>query len=397
MRRADPALGPGLVGVGLACGGWAAGNTVLAFTGVLVALTAALMWAWGRWCLAGVSYVRTLDHRRAAFGEQVGMEVDLVNDKLLPVAWLHVRDSVPSALPIEGATRGELVTVLAMLPYQRVRRRLVVTCAERGLHRFGPAMLRSGSPLGSHEQRVEVMAEETLLVYPKVVPLSATPITSRVPIDQRRVRRSITVDPTRVLGVRTYATGDPVRSIDWRATARSGDLLVRVHEPAATPSVAVFADLLPPPGVGRRAGADLTELVVSVAASAVSQLLGEGVPTGLSTSGTSRGAPIAMPPSRRPAAGAIMLELLAQVTPVGGVPIADALVRTRAASVLVIAADFPASTCAALAHVRRRCAIGALWVSHERAGGPPPRPLVDACWHVAAEEGWRDWAMLELR
>lgn len=405
MRRLDPAWGPAALGLGLACGGWAARSPDLAIAGALLGLTAVLVWAWGRWSLVGISYVRTLDHERAVFGERLGMEVEVVNDKLLPLAWLHVCDTVPLALPVEGAAirsagwRNEMQLVLAMLPYQRVRRRLTVVCRERGVHRFGPASLRSGSPLGTHEQSVEVRSECSLLVYPKVVPLSTTPLTSHVPLGDRRVRRSIALDPTRVVGVRPYVTGDPVRGIDWRATARSGDLLVRVHEPAATPSVSLFVDLLPPAGIGRRSGAEATELLVSVAASVASQLLSEGVPTGLYTSGAARGVPVAVPPSRDAGARVEMLELLARVTPVGGVGVAEALVRTTqrmGVSVLVIAADFRPTLCAALADVRRRSSVGAVWVAFDDAGAPPPAGLVDAWWHVQAQEDWRDWRSITL-
>lgn len=404
-RHADPAFGLVAVGVGLACGGWASGNALLAVAGAIIGLTALLSWAWGRWCLTGVSYARRLDHTRATFGERLGMEIELVNDKLLPLAWLHLRDLVPPDLSVQGAVvtvsgrRRELHLVLAMLPYQRVRRRVTVVCTERGLHRFGPATLRSGSPLGTHERAVEVDSEQPLLVYPKVMPLSTLPLTSRVPLGERRVRQSIALDPTRVVGVRPYLTGDPVRTIDWRATARSGDLLVRVHEPAASPSVALFVELLPPRGVSRRVGRELIELLVSMAASVASGLLSAGVATGLYTTGTAQGVPVAVPPSRDPGTRTAMLELLARVVPAGGVPLPEALVRTRhrmGVSVLVLAADFPATTRTALAEVHRRSSVGALWLGADGAGTPPPRQLVDAWWQVSADESWRDWQALQL-
>jgi uncharacterized protein (DUF58 family) len=404
-RHPDPAFGLAVVGIALACWGWGVGTALLAIAGLLIALASMLAWAWGRWCLAEVSYARRLDHTRANYGESVGMELEIVNDKVLPLAWLHVRDGAPPNLEVEGSRpagwRRELHLVLALLPYQRVRRRVTIVCTERGVHRFGPASLRSGSPFGTHERGAEMREESALLVYPKVVPLSTTPITSRVPLGERRVRQSIALDPTRIVGVRPYVTGEPVRGIDWRATARSADtdLLVRVQEPAATPSVALFVELLPARGMKRSAGADMVELLVSVAASVSTQLLSEGVPTGLYTTGTARGTPIAVPPSRDPAMLTAMLELLALVSPKGGVPIADALVRTRhrtGVSVLVIAADFLPATASALADVHRRSSVGAIWVAGKGAGAPPPRPQVDAWWQLAADDGWRDWSILNL-
>jgi uncharacterized protein (DUF58 family) len=403
-HRWDPAWSAAAAGIGLASAGWAVHSVLLAIAGVMVALTAAAAWGWGRFCLTAVSFTRTVPRERALFGERLAVDLEVVNDKLLPLAWLHVRDGVPPALPVEGAVvaqpgwRTELQLVLAMLPYQRVRRRITVVCSERGLHRFGPATLRSGSPFGTHERTLEVRSEASLLVYPKVFALSTTPVMARLPVPDLRQRRSMALDPSRVVGVRQYATGDPVRDIDWRASARAGDLLVRIREPAATPGVAVYVDLLPPPGVTRRAGADVREFLVSVAAPVVSRLLDDGVPTGLYTSGTARGLPVAVPPSRHPGLRTAMLEMLARVAPAGGVPIAETLARTRhssGVSTLLIAADLPASTLAALGQTRRRSAVGAVLVT---ASTPrePSRQLLDAWWEVRYDDAWRERPLLEV-
>jgi len=394
-------------GAGLAVVGWVVGGRYVAVAGVLVVFTALLLWVWGRESLGGVDYVRTLSRRRATFGESVTLEVELVNDKPLPLTWLHVREQVPATLRVEGGTvvstgwRTELQFVVAMLPYQRIHRRLRVCCDQRGEHIFGPAELRSGSPLGTREQRREVRNETSLLVYPKVVPLSEPLVAARVPVADRRVRSSLSLDPTRVVGVRAYTPGDPVRHVDWRATARRGELLVRVHEPATTLGVAVFVDLLPPARARVGIAPDLTELVVSVAASIVSSLVGARVPAGIFVNGTSRGRLVAIPTSA--AAGALpsMLEALARVTTAGAVAIERVLAEQgprlgAGTSALVVAADFPDRTHAALAALRRRTSVRAVWIATPAGHGPPDGSLDDR-WVVAHHDGWRDRDVFELR
>ncbi len=408
-RRIDEEWWAVAAGVALAGTGWAVHNTLLAVAGMLAALTALLLWVWQHECLAGVTYRRSLRQQRALFGEQVTMDVELVNDKLLPLTWLLVEDEMPAKLSIEGGavvmnrsgSASELHMVLPMLPYQRIRRRFKVVCDCRGEHIFGPAGLASGDPVGYRRHYMRVRDQASLLVYPKVFRLAPPPIPSRVPLGERRSPLSIASDPNRVIGVREYRGGDPLRHVDWRATARSPGLLVRVFEPSTSPRVAVFADLR---AVGRMwqsaSSDDVLEFTVSVTASLVSDLVSRGVATGLYASGSVRGNPIARPPSTASSALASMLELLARASPYSAVTIADLLLgeqqRLRSGtSVVAVAADFPHSTVVALAELRRRAALTTVWVASED-GRPPPPGLGDTSWEVSYDDCWKDRDVLDV-
>lgn len=395
-------------GAVLAGVGWGVHATLLALAGVLVALAASLLWVWQRYCLDGVTYRRTLERTRADFGERVGMELELVNDKLLPLTWLHLRDEAPGTLRIEGdigldefsGWRRQLQLLVPLLPYQRLRRRITVVCDNRGDHFFGPARLRSGDPLGLHERSVTLRQTARLLVYPKVFALSSVPASSWVPLGDVRAAPRLMTDPSRMAGVRPYLAGDPLRHVDWRSTARSSTLLVRTFESSASLRVAVFLDLQPPPRVRADRRAELVELLIALAASVVSDLAARGVAVGLYASGSVHGDPVARQPSTGPDTVAVLLELLARVSPYGPVSAPGLMVgearRLRAGtSALVVAADFPRASAVALAELRRRSAVGALWLSTEE-GRPPPDELLDRRGEVAYVEDWRTRRALDV-
>ena len=132
------------------------------------------------------------------------------------------------------------------LPYQRIRSRLTVIATHRGEFTFGPAKLSSGDPVGLRERSALTEGLEHLLVYPKVFALSPAGIVSRALLGDLRSRRELLHDPSRTAGVREYRVGDPLRFVDWRATARSTSLMVREFEPSVTPRVAVFLDFSDP-------------------------------------------------------------------------------------------------------------------------------------------------------
>ncbi|HLI00035.1 MAG TPA: DUF58 domain-containing protein [Acidimicrobiales bacterium] len=397
-----------MLGLALALVGWWTHAILIAMGGAVVAVTAAALRIWQRESLTGVSYRRHLDHDRASFGERVTLELQFVNDKLLPLTWLHVDDEVPAGLTITGATvladvsdrPGHLHHVVPMLPYQRVRRRLTVVCDQRGWHRFGPAELVSGNPAAYQENRRPAGVIDRLLVYPKVFRLDPTGIASRVPIGDLRATQRLFGDPTRILGVRRYEPGDPLRHIDWRASARSDELLVRVFEPTTALRVAVFVDVaLPQVRRGLRSPDEL-EFLLAVAASWISALAEQGVAVGLYSPAMVDGQQIAAVPTSSPGALADLLELLARATAWGSWAFGPTLVDEAGrlpsgTSVLVIAPHFPEATLVAVQEVRRRLPVSAVWVDCGR-GGEPPADLVERSWHVTYGEDWKQRETLDL-
>jgi uncharacterized protein (DUF58 family) len=406
VRALDRELWLALVFVGLAAVGWWLHSLPLAIVGALGALTSATLYLWQRECLTGVTYRRTLAVSRANFREEVSLSIEIVNDKLLPVTWLHVDDIVPGPLELRGAPvtsdrgKARLVNILPLLPYQRVRRRITVVCAERGLHVFGPATLRSGDPVGLRTRSVRVPDQAQLLVYPKVFGLGPPGVVSRVLVGDIRARQQFLEDPSRISGVREYRAGDPLRSIDWRATARSTALLVREFEPTVSLRVAIFADFQVPHL--RRWSADTSQLefVIAIAASLLSELAQQRVAIGLFASGRVDDAPIAFPSSLSPSQLPLVLEALARCRASSLVPFSSVLTAEngrvrRDTSVVVVASDFPAATLEALSDLRRRHPVTAIWV-HGEAGRPPPRAQVDALLQVEHSDDWRDNDILEL-
>jgi uncharacterized protein (DUF58 family) len=406
-RRLGAEVWVAAVFAALAGAGWWAHSVLLAASGMLGVASVIVLWIWQRECLTNVSYQRTLSHDRATFAEEITLGIEVVNDKLLPLTWLHIEDGVPQALPIRGGTvedgasrRGAVLhLLLPMLPFARVRRRVVIACDRRGAFTFGPARLESGDPIGYARHFARDERVDRLLVYPKVFLLQPPGIASRLLLGDHRSPANPVGDPSRVAGVREYRAGDPLRHVDWRATARVGSPLVRVHEPTTALRVAVFADLREPRS-RPSSPLDLDEFVVAVTASVIAELAARKIGVGLYLTGKVEGRPVICPPTASPSALADMLELLAKVYSLGTVTLADLLAveagRLRGGtSVVVIAAHFPEPTVAAISELRRRLAVTSVWVGND-AGAPPPAGTVDTRGEVTYVDDWKQRATLEL-
>lgn len=406
LRDLDHEIAVALGWLVLAGIGWWRHSLPIAIIGLLGALTTVALYVWFRFCLTGVSYTRSLSQSRATFNERISLDVEILNDKLLPLAWFRAEDEVPAALRIEGGTIVEggynnvLVNLLPLLPYQRVRRHHTVVCTRRGEHTFGGVGLSSGDPVGLRSRSRALTERQRLLVYPKVFALAPAGIASRVLVGDDRSRFELIQDPSRVAGVREYRAGDPLKYVDWRATARSTTLLVRQFEPSVSLRVALFIDFRLGQLRGGPAAADALEFTIAVGASLLSDLALRKVAVGLYSSGSTDGSPIAFPPSTAPTALPTMLESLARASAFGLVRFPEVLSAEsgklqRGTSVVTVATDYTEPTMVAIAELRRRHPVTAIFVEGPH-GSAPPAGLVDAVLRTRYEADWAEREVLEL-
>ncbi|MFI5269031.1 MAG: DUF58 domain-containing protein, partial [Chloroflexota bacterium] len=228
-------------------GAWL-GQPLLMLGGLFGLLVAGAEQLWTRQCLTGLEYERSMSAVSAVWGEEVTLTLRIANRKLLPLTWLQTEDRVPTQLPISKARVVDgrdgpvayLRNLLPMLPYEQLVRHYAVTCRRRGLFEFGPGSVQSGDLLGYASRTLRVPEVHRLVVYPKLFDLEFPLPLSRRIVGLRSANRVILTDPSRTIGVRSYQVGDPLRHIEWRASARSHDLQVRIFEPTTDLTMAIF-------------------------------------------------------------------------------------------------------------------------------------------------------------
>ncbi|GGS60120.1 DUF58 domain-containing protein [Actinokineospora fastidiosa] len=112
----------------------------------------------------------------------------------------------------------------------------------RGRHEVGPLTLERTDPLGLGRSRVTAGDTTTLWVHPRVHPVRAV-VTGhpRHHHDGRTTERSPhgSLD---VRDVREYVVGDEVRHLHWKATARTGRLMIRDYLDPEQPRFTALLD-----------------------------------------------------------------------------------------------------------------------------------------------------------
>ena len=192
----------------------------------------------------------------------------------------------------------------------------------RGRFTLGPLRLRLVDPFGLVRRTVAGSDTAALLVVPRVRPLQGGPTLAGAGGDGGEgARRSIAVHGEDDVSTREYRHGDDLRLVHWRATARTGELMVRLEEKPYRASATVFLDtrasahLLGGRGAATSADPaappDTLEWVVEAAASIGAHLLGRGAALRVVTD-----AGELLPPTRRGGlSGQDLLEQLAVLTP----------------------------------------------------------------------------------
>ncbi|MET9266865.1 DUF58 domain-containing protein [Amycolatopsis sp. NPDC004079] len=168
---------------------------------------------------------RALRPDRVAAGTTGEVDLELWRSGRLPGGEVLLEDGVPYAL----GSRPRFV--VERLPHdRRVLLRYPLRPAMRGIQQVGPLRATITDPFGLCEFERELIGHSRLVVVPRVVPLWGLPGGAGAGAgDDGSVRLHSGQGEPDVI-VRHYRTGDDMRKVHWRSTARRDEIMVRIEE-----------------------------------------------------------------------------------------------------------------------------------------------------------------------
>lgn len=190
--------------------------------------------------VADVTVERSLDDSTPEPGEEVTVTVTVHNGGDRPLFDLRVVDGVPGRL---GVASGTPRHGAALLSGATTTFRYAVR-AQRGEHEFEPVTVVARDVAGANERVVTVGSPTTLRCAPELptdppaVPLRAkvSQFTGRFPGD--------TGGPgVEFHATRRYRRGDPLSRVDWRRTARTGEMTTVEYRVERTVRVVLVFDV----------------------------------------------------------------------------------------------------------------------------------------------------------
>lgn len=356
-----------VIGVLMVFVGFAAEQVAIGLIGVVVVVLGAVARYWSKHLFDRVTLNRTPSERRAFIGEEIGVDVTLTNAKPLPLPWYEWRLALGEALPAEGEAMGAaavpglkwLFRRGALGWYQQHSWKFTLRPTERGFHQFGPGTIRSADMLGAFPRLIDDGRRESITVFPRVFPMADLGLPSDRPFGERKGGDRVFEDPLRIAGLREFRPGDPLRRIDWKATARSNELRSRVYEPSATQQLYLLVNIDTMEHSWEGYLKDELERIVSVTASVAAWAAGARYAVGILANGAFPDAdrPIRLPPSRSRDQITRILEALAVIQPLTMGDLAGAIQKESGklpagSTLVVIASLIPEALAGVLTRLR---------------------------------------------
>jgi uncharacterized protein (DUF58 family) len=166
--------------------------------------------------------------------------------------------------------------ILYIPPRSQVSVEYDMTLPRRGVHAVQPLVLSSSFPLGVLEGVLELPRKREVVALPRLGDIKGHYVFQRRSLEENVLRHSIPQDrQIEFFGLREYRSGDSLRHIHWRTSARKQQLFVREFERQEGKNILMLLDThIPRADRNLRVRRELNlELAVSFCASLADLLL----------------------------------------------------------------------------------------------------------------------------
>ena len=274
--------------------------------------------AYAKACLKNVDVKLSISAATATEGDELYLTEVITNEKWLPLPWLAVKFQVDRELEFADTSAAAVSDMyyrndlFHILMYQKITRRLKFTCSRRGYYAIRGLEITGWDVLMERKYIKHFECNTRLTVYPGSLDIAETDeICTRVH-GHLRAKYPIYQDPFSFGGIRDYSPSDPLRSVNFKASARSADLMVNIREHENARRVVLLLDIERHIAWYNEA---LEERAVKIIASLAERLTSRGVPLAFITNGISivTGSPTRMEEGRGAFHMHAILEALAHV------------------------------------------------------------------------------------
>ncbi|HIQ99322.1 MAG TPA: DUF58 domain-containing protein [Candidatus Scybalocola faecavium] len=239
---------------------------------------------WNRNLSAKITYSRDT----AVEGDEAALIEVVTNNKKLPLPALTVKFQTSRKLLFHDRQNSAVTDqyyrndIFSMGSREKITRTLPFTCTHRGYYTIDQMALTC-TDLLYIEKFSQIQDTFTqLYVYPKYVDIRRLLIPFNQLYGSLLTRRRYLEDPFEFRGIREYQPFDSMRSINWKAYARTKELKVNLYEYTASQEVCIFLDL---ENFGYANHYDIMEENIRLSATLSDMFISKGIPVSLKTNG----------------------------------------------------------------------------------------------------------------
>lgn len=217
-------------------------------------------------------------------GEQATLMECIENRKRLPLPVLEVGFQQPKELLFRDMENTQVSDftykrdVFSLLGRQRITRKLTVNCTKMGYYKTDKVTYAAHSLFFTEKYLLEQQKQVCLYVYARRTDVSDLLLTCERMAGALQCEKRLYEDPFTFRGIREYTLRDPMKTINWKASAKTGSLMVNTFDSTQALRVMIYLDI-EDKGIIKRERQ--IEDGISAAATLTQKLIGKGMEVGI--------------------------------------------------------------------------------------------------------------------
>ena len=202
-----------------------------------------LFWEKGLFISLHFSEKETYEGQRIRFREAI------VNHKFLPLPFMQLSFRLHKSLRFENeklesvSDYNYIHDIFSLSFFQKEEKTFTITCGKRGIYSLDLLRISTRNLLMPTVMRAEFPVNHTIVVFPKPIPSRKLEIFWQSFFGQVTSKKTDTEDAFSFRGIREYEATDPIRKINWKATAKTGELMVNTFFSAEARQIVLLLDL----------------------------------------------------------------------------------------------------------------------------------------------------------
>jgi len=228
---------------------------------------------------------------RVFVNEEFDYSIQLTNKKVLPLSWIEADVVIPREMTIKGQNitmnrsneTSSHIVLLSLMWFQRITRVYRASFSKRGYYTVNDSVIKTGDYFGIRNYEKNYDIGQSIIVYPSIKPIEDLVIENKSLSGESIVRRWINDDPTYFSGVREYTYREPLKSIHWIASAKTGTLQVKQNQFTADKSVVFIINIQCSEVVWQGNDSEMIERLVEIGASYIDKASRENIACGIAT------------------------------------------------------------------------------------------------------------------
>lgn len=218
------------------------------FLALIIALFI-LRFLYQKLCLNNLDVQLSFSENTATEGATLVLSTVVKNAKWLPLPWVSIKFQLSKFLQFDDMQSGQISDdyyrndLYNLLMYQQITRRFSFKCTKRGFFPIKSLDITCWDLFLDRKYAKNFDCRAHLTVYPSSIPLEeidelCTRINGNI-----QAKRFIYPDPFTFRGIREYSQNDPLKAVNFKASAKGQDLMVNLWDYSVSRQVVLMLNL----------------------------------------------------------------------------------------------------------------------------------------------------------